>query len=216
MDAAVLQILARRVGPRDAAHAGHSQRRQPRLSRKLKFFVGASVIVLAVATLIYSAVRETSAYFITVDEYAKTADAHAGKQLRLAGRVSDGSVNWDPKTLDLEFLIKPIPPKEAAEHAVADGGEAHAAKAATTIADATGMTLPVRYNGILPDMFAADRDVIVEGKVENGVFHAKTLLTTCPSKYESDQYKDGGDEGPAGDQRAALDAPSMDVGAGAR
>ena len=39
------------------------------------------------------------------------------------------------------------------------------------------ITVPVRYNGILPDMFATDRDVIVEGKVENGVFHAKTLLT---------------------------------------
>jgi cytochrome c-type biogenesis protein CcmE len=182
------------------------------LSRKLKFFVGASVIVLAVATLIYSAVRETSAYFITVDEYAKTADAHAGKQLRLAGRVSDGTVKWDPKTLDLEFLIRPIPPKAAAEHAVADGGEAGAVKTTAAAADAAVVTLPVRYNGILPDMFAADRDVIVEGKVENGVFHARTLLTTCPSKYESDQYKGGDGEGPAGDQRAALDAPGVGSG----
>jgi cytochrome c-type biogenesis protein CcmE len=182
------------------------------LSRKLKFFVGASVIVLAVATLIYSAVRETSAYFITVDEYAKTADAHAGKQLRLAGRVSDGTVKWDPKTLDLEFLIRPIPPKAAAEHAVADGGEAGAVKTTAAAADAAVVTLPVRYNGILPDMFAADRDVIVEGKVENGVFHARTLLTTCPSKYESDQYKGSDGEGPAGDQRAALDAPGVGSG----
>jgi cytochrome c-type biogenesis protein CcmE len=184
------------------------------LSRKLKFFVGASVIVLAVTTLIYSAVRETSAYFMTVDEYAKTADAHAGKHLRLAGRVSDGSVKWDPKTLDLEFLIRPIPPKEAAEHAIADGGEASAVKATAAVADGPVVTLPVRYNGILPDMFAADRDVIVEGKVESGVFHAKTLLTTCPSKYESDQYKDGSDEGPAGEQRAALDASSTGAGSG--
>lgn len=184
------------------------------MSRKLKFLVGASVIVLAVATLIYSAVRETSAYFITVDEYAKTADAHAGKQLRLAGRVSDGSVKWDPKTLDLEFLIRPIPPKEAAAHAVADGGEA-VVKPAVASADAPVVTLPVRYNGILPDMFAADRDVIVEGKVENGVFHAKTLLTTCPSKYESDQYKENAEEGPPSDQRAALDSGTV-AGAGTR
>jgi cytochrome c-type biogenesis protein CcmE len=167
---------------------------------------GASVIVLAVATLIYSAVRETSAYFITVEEYAQSADGHAGKQLRLAGRVSDGSVKWDPKTLDLEFLIRAIPPKEAARHQEAGGGTAAAVVAASD--DAATMTLPVRYNGILPDMFAADRDVIVEGKVEGGVFHAKTLLTTCPSKYESDQYESEASGEPAkGDLRAALDQP---------
>ena len=69
----------------------------------------------------------------------------------------------------------------------------------------------MRYNGILPDMFAADRDVIVEGKVEGGVFQAKTLLTTCPSKYESDQYeREASGEPTTGDQRAALDpAPGV-------
>jgi cytochrome c-type biogenesis protein CcmE len=184
----------------------HVNEEHPLLSRKLKFLVGASVIVLAVATLIYSAVRETSAYFITVEEYAQSADTHAGKQLRLAGRVSDGSVKWDPKTLDLEFLIQPIPAKDAAEHAVADGGTAPVA--ADAIQHGAVTTLPVRYNGILPDMFAADRDVIVEGKVEGGVFHAKTLLTTCPSKYESDQYESeaSADEPAQSDQRAALDS----------
>ncbi|MBY0278037.1 cytochrome c maturation protein CcmE [Candidatus Binatia bacterium] len=184
------------------------------MSRKLKFLVGASVIVLAVATLIYSAVRETSAYFMTVDEYAKSVEAHAGKQLRLAGRVSNGSVKWDPKTLDLEFLIRPIPAKEAAANAVAHSGGTKTATVTTTDAEAALITVPVRYNGILPDMFAADRDVIVEGKVENGVFHAKTLLTACPSKYESDQYKENAQDAPASDQRAALD-PAAAAGAGA-
>jgi cytochrome c-type biogenesis protein CcmE len=181
------------------------------VSRKLKFLFGASVIVLAVATLIYSAVRETSSYFITVDEYAKSADAHAGKQLRLAGRVSDGTVKWDPRTLDLEFLIVPIPEKDAAKHAEADGAAPGAVAAlASSGAAAARANLAVRYNGILPDMFAADRDVIVEGKVENGVFHAKTLLTTCPSKYEADDKYDteAAADSPA-DQRAALDRPTV-------
>ena len=183
------------------------------MSRKLKFLFGASVIVLAVATLIYSAVRETSAYFITVDEYAKSVDFHAGKHLRLAGRVSDGSVKWDPKTLDLEFLIRPIPAKEAAENAVQHSGGTKTLTTTTTDAEAALIAVPVRYNGILPDMFAADRDVIVEGKVENGVFHAKTLLTTCPSKYESDQYKENGEERAAADQHAALE-PAASVEGG--
>jgi cytochrome c-type biogenesis protein CcmE len=182
------------------------------LSRKAKFLFGASVIVLAVATLIYSAVRETSAYFITVEEYAQSGGAHAGKQLRLAGRVSDGTVKWDPKTLDLEFVIAPIPPKDAQEHNEAGGGT-RTVQAGLTPEQIASMQLPVRYNGILPDMFAADRDVIVEGKVEGGVFHAKTLLTTCPSKYEADpedRYETEASVGsPDGDERrVALDAAS--------
>ena len=73
------------------------------LNRKTKFLIGSAVIVAAVGALIYGAVRETSAYFVTMDEYAQNPAQHEGQPLRLAGRVADGSVKWDPKTLDLEF-----------------------------------------------------------------------------------------------------------------
>jgi cytochrome c-type biogenesis protein CcmE len=136
------------------------------------------VIVAAVGTLIYAAVRETSAYFMTVEEYAADPSAHADKSLRLAGRVRDGTVDWNPATLDLSFVIQPIPPRPDGEKAAAPAPE-------TAPPVDSRLTLPVRYNGILPDMFAAGRDVIVEGRVERGVFHASNLLTTCPSKYEA-------------------------------
>jgi cytochrome c-type biogenesis protein CcmE len=52
-------------------------------------------------------------------------------------------------------------------------------------------TLPglrVNYQGILPDMFAEGRDVIVEGKYEDGQsLIAKTIMTRCPSKYEPEK-----------------------------
>jgi len=149
------------------------------MNRKSKFFLGSLVIVVAVAALIYTAARETSAYFLTMDEYAADAAAHSGKPLRLAGRVSDGSIRWDPKTLDLEFAMQPIPPNKA------KGAEAVAAEVAPP--PPPGAILAVKYNGILPDMFAEGRDVIVEGRVTNQVFEADTLLTTCPSKYEAEQ-----------------------------
>lgn len=154
------------------------------MSRRVKFLVGSLLIVAAVGTLIFAAVRETSTYFMTVEEYAADPASHAGKPLRLAGRVRDGSVEWNPATLDLAFTIQPIPPKESAEHAAAGSGEAVAVAAVATVTGAAA-SLPVRYNGVLPDMFAAGRDVIVEGRVQEGVFHANTLLTTCPSKYEA-------------------------------
>lgn len=151
------------------------------MNRKQKFAVGSFVIVAAVATLIYTAARETSAYFLTMDEYAAQAHAHEGKPLRLAGRVTDGSVEWNPRTLDLAFEIQSIPPRPGTEEA----------EAATNVALVeSAPTLTVKYNGILPDMFAEGRDVIVEGHVTNQVFEANTLLTTCPSKYEADVMPD--------------------------
>jgi cytochrome c-type biogenesis protein CcmE len=161
--------------------------------RRVKFLFGSLLIVAAVATLIYAAVRETSTYFMTVEEYAADPGAHADKPLRLAGRVRDGSVDWNPSTLDLAFTIQPIPPR-------AEGESAAAAAAAELPPAQRDMTLPVRYNGVLPDMFAAGRDVIVEGRVERGVFHANTLLTTCPSKYEAGVPHD---EAQAGATRAS-------------
>jgi cytochrome c-type biogenesis protein CcmE len=48
-------------------------------------------------------------------------------------------------------------------------------------------TLRVKYSGVLPDNLKPGTEVIVEGSMgENGnIFSAHTLLTQCPSKYES-------------------------------
>lgn len=42
----------------------------------------------------------------------------------------------------------------------------------------------VIYKGIKPDMFAAERDVLVDGDYKSGEVQAVSLLTQCPSKYE--------------------------------
>jgi cytochrome c-type biogenesis protein CcmE len=49
-------------------------------------------------------------------------------------------------------------------------------------------TLRVKYSGILPDNIEPGTEIIVEGSMgESGkVFSAHTLLTQCPSKYESE------------------------------
>jgi cytochrome c-type biogenesis protein CcmE len=43
----------------------------------------------------------------------------------------------------------------------------------------------VRYHGSVPDLYKVGREVVVVGKVENGVFRANngSLSTKCPSKY---------------------------------
>ena len=44
---------------------------------------------------------------------------------------------------------------------------------------------PVLYHGTVPDLFQSGRDVLVEGRMQNGVFVAVpgSLMTKCPSKY---------------------------------
>ena len=42
------------------------------------------------------------------------------------------------------------------------------------------------YEGVLPDTFTDDIEVVLEGRFgEDGVFQAKTLLTKCGSRYEA-------------------------------
>ncbi len=45
-------------------------------------------------------------------------------------------------------------------------------------------TIRVNYSGALPDTFEKGAEIIVEGRMDHALFHAKTLMTKCPSKYE--------------------------------
>jgi cytochrome c-type biogenesis protein CcmE len=146
------------------AEAEYFRRERPLMERHRRFIIGATIIVAAVAYLVYTGIRETSVYYLTIDEFLVRREAVAGEGLRVAGRVGTKSVNWNPATLDLKFRLANFDENDGVD---------------------------VAYNGILPDMFAEGRDVIVEGTYgHEGAFHARTLLTACPSKYEAEVTKD--------------------------
>ena len=50
-----------------------------------------------------------------------------------------------------------------------------------------GTTVAVVYTGSVPDLFATGRDIVIDGKLENGTFVAEpgTMVTKCPSKYSA-------------------------------
>ena len=128
------------------------------MHRSYKFSFGVAVIVATVAFMVYTAVDQTKMYMLTVSEYLSAGDAYAGRTVRIAGRVGADTINWSAAASDLGFRLDDIS---------AEG------------------SLLVHYRGLLPDMFAADRDVIVEGPhITADVFEATTILTSCPSKYE--------------------------------
>ena len=54
--------------------------------------------------------------------------------------------------------------------------------------DATA-SMPVAYEGTLPDIFRPGITVVAEGKLgPDGVFHARTLLAKCPSRFSTQPY----------------------------
>jgi cytochrome c-type biogenesis protein CcmE len=142
------------------------------MRRNLRFAIGAGLMVAAVAYLIVTAVRNTAEYYLTVSEVAARQSALAGQMIRVAGRVAPGTIGWDPATLTLKFAIVEPPPA---------GAQAGVTQVATG-------SDPPSFNVISrgepkPDMFAAGRDVIVEGELAAGTINARQVLTSCPSKY---------------------------------
>ena len=50
-------------------------------------------------------------------------------------------------------------------------------------------SMPVDYSGTLPDIFKPGITVVVEGRMgADGVFHARTLLAKCPSRFSTQPY----------------------------
>lgn len=47
----------------------------------------------------------------------------------------------------------------------------------------TAQTVPVRYTGILPDLFQEGKGVVAQGRLENGVFVAREVLAKHDENY---------------------------------
>ena len=45
------------------------------------------------------------------------------------------------------------------------------------------------YEGAMPNNFESATSIVVTGSYQNGYFHAKDILTKCPSKYEGQKVQ---------------------------
>ena len=149
------------------------------MAKKTQFLIGVALIIGTVGYLMYTSIRETSLYYLTIEEFAAQRVQLTNEGVRVAGRVGAGSMNWDPKDLHLQFLLSSFEEGKPVQ------------------------TVPVRYQGILPDMFAEGRDVIVEGRYSHeNILEAKTIMTSCPSKYEAEKAENRVQETAAGEKTA--------------
>ena len=136
------------------------------MSRSGKFGIGACLLVAAIGYLMYAGVQQSSMYYFTIEEFLPRKEGLVGEGVRVAGRVRAGSLEktTSAKGTEMTFSIGDFEPE----------GEAP-----------KGEAMPVAYTGVVPDMFAEGRDVIIEGRYVEGVLQAKTIMTSCPSKYEA-------------------------------
>jgi cytochrome c-type biogenesis protein CcmE len=142
-----------------------------------RFFIGGGLIVLSIGYLIFSSIRTTSEYYLTVPEVAARQGELGGQAIRVAGRVKPGNIAWDPDSLTLKFEIGPIPDVDAA------GAPVKPVLASDPISFRV-----VSSGEPKPDMFAPGRDVIVEGRLgADGAIAATQVMTSCPSKYKPKQ-----------------------------
>jgi cytochrome c-type biogenesis protein CcmE len=148
-----------------------------------RFFIGVSLIAAAIGYLIYSSIRTTSEYYLTVPEVAARQSELGGQAIRVAGRVKPGNIAWDPNSLTLKFEIAPIPDVDA------NGAPVKPVSAvASDVASEPVSFRVVAAGEPKPDMFAPGRDVIVEGKLDaDGSIAASQVMTSCPSKYKPKQ-----------------------------
>ncbi len=123
---------------------------------KSKPLIISAVVLMVIGYLIYTGVRDTMVFYLTVSEVlAKPTDNLTDTQ-KVGGLVTAGSVQWDPKTLKLSFKLE----DEQAN-------------------------LIVDYAGVVPDSFKPGTEVIVEGTYRgDGSFWATTIMPKCASKYE--------------------------------
>lgn len=125
------------------------------MKRGFKFFWICAVALFAVGFLVSSGIQDTLVYSVTAKELLANPAKFDGRGVRLEGKVVVGS------------LVK------------------HDATSFSFSVIAENEVLPVRYDGIMPDTFRENHDVVLEGEYTSGVFTARQIFTKCASKYET-------------------------------
>ncbi|HEY6103504.1 MAG TPA: cytochrome c maturation protein CcmE [bacterium] len=127
-----------------------------------KLLIAVAVFVLAGGYLAYSGARSSFAYYMTVSELHDRVGTIGDAAIRLGGKVAVSGLEWDQVAGRLLF----------------------------TVAEGTH-TVPVLYNGVVPDAFKPGADVVVEGRYDGATFVAVRLFAKCPSKFEAKVEEQG-------------------------
>ena len=122
-------------------------------NQRLALLSAALVAVLAAVLLAMWGLRSQASFFYTPADIA-AGKAPSGRAARLGGMVERGSITHEPDGVTIRFVVT-------------DG------KAST----------PVIFRGIPPELFREGSGAVAEGRLENGVFVADTILAKHDERY---------------------------------
>lgn len=110
--------------------------------------------IVLAAGLTLSAMKENMMFFIAVSDVV-AGEYPEDRTFRVGGLVVDGSVHREPGSLEMEFRVTDL-----------------------------RCELPVRYTGVLPDLFREGQGVVAHGRIgTNGDFVADTILAKHDENY---------------------------------
>jgi len=125
--------------------------------KKKKFIIGGLIVVMAIAYLTFMGFSDSGTYYYETGQLLEQGSSIYGETVRVNGKVSPGSLVQEDAGRTLRFTIVDIVGDES---------------------------LPVVYQGVVPDTFKVGNDVVIEGHLDSaGIFQAHTLMPKCPSKY---------------------------------
>ena len=140
--------------------------------RRRLAFAGALVAAGAIGAVLVIGALRDNVLYFYSPSDVGTKHVEPGVSFRIGGLVKQHSVSHGP------------------------GAEVH-----FTVTDGHA-TIPVEYNGVLPDLFREGQGVVAEGRVKDGVFVASTILAKHDEKYmppevakalkESGHWQEGG------------------------
>lgn len=123
--------------------------------QRMTLVVLALIAIVAAGLIAAWALRSQANYFYLPEQMQAEPPA-VGQPVRLGGMVAPGSIETQPDGITVNFIVT--------------GNEAS--------------TIPVRYSGILPDLFVEGSGVVAEGSLgADGVFEATNLLAKHDENY---------------------------------
>jgi cytochrome c-type biogenesis protein CcmE len=124
-------------------------------NQRLALLVLAVAAMLGAVLLAMSALKDQAAYFYAPGDVAREAPP-VGRAVRIGGMVQAGSLRRAADGVTIDFLVK----------------------------DETPHTIPVRFKGIVPDLFKENSGVVAEGRFQaGGLFVADEILAKHDETY---------------------------------
>jgi cytochrome c-type biogenesis protein CcmE len=120
-----------------------------------------AVGVIVATTLTLRAMKDNMMFFIDISDVAQ-GDYPKDRNFRIGGLVVDGSVKRQAGSMDMSFVVTDL-----------------------------HCNLPVRYSGVLPDLFREGQGVVAHGRLgADGVFVADTILAKHDENYMAPEVAD--------------------------